>query len=68
MHLNWVHEMHGRVDPNCACIKIVSSCLSDPFPPPTDTITLLVARYLLIKTLIARQLLTIMYIYTVGRS
>ena len=33
-------------------------CLSDPFPPPTDTTTLLVARYLLIKTLVARQLLT----------
>ena len=26
------------------------NCLSDPFTPPTDTTTLLVARYLLIKT------------------
>ena len=51
--------MHGRVDPNLgACNKLVSSCLSDPFPPPTDTTTLLVARYLLIKTFVARQLLT----------
>ena len=32
-----------------ACIKLVSSCPSDPFTPPTDTTTLLVARYLLIK-------------------
>ena len=54
MHLNWVHEMHGRVDPNQgACIKLVSSCLPDLFTPPIDTTTLLVARYLLIKTLVA---------------
>ena len=33
-----------------ACVKLVSSCLSDPFTPPTDTTTLLVAGYLLIKT------------------
>ena len=39
----------------------MSSCLSDPFTPPTDTTTLLVARYLLIKTLVAWQLLTNMH-------
>ena len=61
-HLNWGpldHVSHGP-----PCIKLVSSCLSDPFTPPTDTTTLLVARYLLIKTLVARQLLTNTYIVT----
>ena len=33
----------------CICIRLVSSCLSGPFTPPTDTTTLLVARYLLIN-------------------
>ena len=59
MHLNWVHEMHGRVAPiKVPCIKLVSSCLSDPFTPPTDTTALLVARYLLIITLVVWQMLT----------
>ena len=48
--------MHG--------IKLVSSCLFDPFTPPTDTTTLQVARYLLIKTLVAWQLLTSTHMHT----
>ena len=61
-----VHKMYGRVDPNGTCIKLVSSCLSNPFPPPTDNTTLLVARYLLIKTLVARQLLTNVHVSVGG--
>ena len=57
--------MHGRVDPNGACIILVSSCLSDPFTPPTDTTTLLVARHLLLKTLVAWQLLTNTHTHTI---
>ena len=55
MLLNWVHEMHGRVDPNCP---------SHPFTPPTDTTTLLFVKYLLIKTLVAWQLLTMTHACT----
>ena len=47
-----------------ACIKLVRSCLSNSFTPPTDTTTLLVARYLLIKTLVAWQLFTNMHTCT----
>ena len=45
------------------CIKLVSSssCLSDP---PTDTTTLLVARYLLIETLVPWQLHTSTHTHT----
>ena len=46
-----VHEMHGRVGP------IRGTCLSNPLPHPPDTTTYLEARYLLIKTSVARQLL-----------
>ena len=56
MHLNWVHEMHDQVDPIKVYVtNLVSSCLSNPFPPRTDTTTRLMARHL---PLVARQLLT----------
>ena len=36
---------------------VVGTRISNPLPHPLDTTTLLVARYLLIRTLVARQLL-----------
>ena len=53
-----VHEMHGHVGPNLGCCnKLVSTMPILSIAPPPDTTTLLVARYLLFKTLVARQLL-----------
>ena len=50
--LTGVHEMHGRVGP------IKGTCLSrTPLSHPPDTTNYLEARYLLTKTLVARQLL-----------
>ena len=59
-----VHLKLGMVEWTPIKVHVQQTSISDPFTPPTDTTTALAARYLLIKTLVARQLLTNTHTHT----